>query len=80
MNMSENPVLAALVDWAERREFVRAMILTGSRANSLSSDQYSDYDVILVVQDISPLVNDKQWIGDFGRVLVAYWDPVHRAP
>jgi aminoglycoside 6-adenylyltransferase len=38
-------------------------------------DAYSDYDVILVVDEVRPLVADTSWLRDFGDVLVAYWDP-----
>ncbi|MEN9938431.1 MAG: hypothetical protein RLZZ387_5010, partial [Chloroflexota bacterium] len=44
------------------------------------TDALSDYDVILVVRDICPLVADHAWLGDFGDVLVAFWDPIHPDP
>lgn len=66
-----------LVTWGERREDVRAMLLTSTRAVPDSKlDALSDHDVILVVRSIVPFVTDRDWIGDFGEVLVAYWDPV----
>jgi aminoglycoside 6-adenylyltransferase len=43
-------------------------------------DILSDYDVILIVQDIHPLYEDRSWLGDFGDVLVVYWDPIHPDP
>jgi aminoglycoside 6-adenylyltransferase len=43
-------------------------------------DAFSDYDVILVVQDLYPFVNDRTWLDDFGDVLVAYWDPIQPDP
>jgi aminoglycoside 6-adenylyltransferase len=43
-------------------------------------DILSDYDVILVVQDIRPFHADRRWLEDFGQVLVTYWDPIHPAP
>lgn len=36
-------------------------------------DILSDYDVILIVQDIHPFVTDRTWLNDFGDVLVVYW-------
>lgn len=67
--------------WAKERHIVRAVLLTSSRANpDAVVDVFSDYDVILVVTDIHPFVQDKRWLHDFGDVLVAYWDPVHLAP
>jgi len=54
------------------------MLLTSTRANpSAPVDALSDYDVVLVVEDIHPLFTDRSWLEDFGEVLVAYWDPVY---
>jgi aminoglycoside 6-adenylyltransferase len=76
-----DPVIHRLVDWATRYETVRAMLLTSTRAvPDAAPDAWSDYDVILVVDDIHPYVTDQGWIQDFGEVLVAYWDPIHPDP
>ena len=74
-------VIQQLIQWAEHQTSVRAMLLTGSRANSnTQADVFSDYDIILVVPDIHPFFEDRSWLQDFGEVLVAYWDPIHPAP
>ena len=70
-------VIHDLVAWAGRRDGVRAMLLTSTRAvPNATVDDLSDYDVILVARDIRPFVENRSWIEDFGEVLVAYWDPV----
>ncbi|HKY55829.1 MAG TPA: aminoglycoside 6-adenylyltransferase [Anaerolineales bacterium] len=70
-----------LIHWAEQRESIRAMLLTSTRAiPNAPRDDLSDYDVILVVEDIHPFFEDRSWLADFGEVLVAYWDPVHLDP
>ena len=57
------------------------MLLTSTRAKpDTPVDVLSDYDVVLVVEDIRPLFEDRSWLGDFGEVLVAYWDPIHPHP
>lgn len=67
----------SLVRWAESKNPVRAMLLTSTRANPRATvDVLSDYDVALVVEDIRPFFEDRSWIGDFGEVLVAHWDPI----
>ena len=72
---------ALLIDWAASRPAVRAVLLSSTRAIAeAATDVLSDYDVILVVDDIHPFVLNRAWIGDFGRVLVVYWDPVRPAP
>jgi aminoglycoside 6-adenylyltransferase len=69
--------IQALIAWGEGLEAVRAMLLTSTRAVPGGVvDALSDYDVILVTRDIRPSMDDHGWIGDFGEVLIAYWDPV----
>jgi hypothetical protein len=43
-------------------------------------DVLSDYDAVLVVEDVRPFFEDRSWLYDFGEVLVAYWDPIYPAP
>jgi aminoglycoside 6-adenylyltransferase len=74
-------VVRRLIEWAEQQVAVRAMLLTSTRANpNAPVDVFSDYDVVLVVQDIHPFFEDRTWLQDFGAVLVVYWDPIHPAP
>lgn len=66
-----------LIAWGERKSAVRAMLLTSTRAIPGSRlDRFSDWDVILVVDEIRPWVEDRGWVEDFGEVLVGYWDPI----
>ncbi len=74
-------VVHRLVQWADRKEAVRAMLLTSTRANPRAPvDIFSDYDVVLVVTDIRPFFADRSWLQDFGQVLVVYWDPIDPEP
>lgn len=55
------------------------MLLTSTRAiPNAPVDAFSDYDVILVVEDIHSFYNDRKWLEDFGVILVVYWDPMYR--
>lgn len=77
----EEDVFNKLIQWAEQRGSMRAMLLTSTRAvPNATVDFLSDYDVILIVQDIRPFYEDRSWLEDFGEVLVVYWDPVHPDP
>ena len=70
-----------LVQWATARNAIRAVLLTSTRAiPNAPVDILSDYDVVLVVEDIQPFVTDRTWLNDFGNVLVVYWDPIHPDP
>ncbi len=81
VNHDPREVIRRLTWWAERRDSVRALLLTSTRANpSAPVDVLSDYDVVLVVEDVLPFFEDRSWLHDFGEVLVAYWDPIHPDP
>ena len=57
------------------------MLLTSTRAiPNAPVDIFSDYDVVLVVEDIHPFFEDRSWLEDFGEVLVVYWDPIYSDP
>jgi aminoglycoside 6-adenylyltransferase len=74
-------VIRCLTRWAERRDQVRTMVLTSTRANpSAPVDVLSDFDVVLVVEDVRPYFEDRSWLYDFGEVLVAYRDPIYPDP
>src|SRR3990170_3543946 len=69
--------IEALTSWARSRQDVGAVLLTSTRAvPGAALDAYSDYDVIVVVEEVEPLVRDVSWLAEFGEVLIAYWDPV----
>lgn len=73
--------ISTIIEWAMGRSSIRAVLLTSTRAvPNAPVDVLSDYDVILIVQDIHPFVTDRTWLNDFGEVLVAYWDPIHLDP
>ena len=83
MRYSHQPpdVISKLVQWAEQRESIRAMLLTSTRAiPNAPVDIFSDYDVVLVVEDIYPFFEERGWLEDFGEVLVVYWDPIYSDP
>jgi aminoglycoside 6-adenylyltransferase len=75
----EDKIIQELIRWGEQRSSVRAMILTSTRTNpDAPTDVFSDYDVIVVVKNIQPYLEQDAWLGDFGRVLVVYRDPVRQ--
>jgi aminoglycoside 6-adenylyltransferase len=75
----EQAVIQRSVQWGERQPLVRAMLLTSSRTNPVAPvDLLSDYDIVVVVADIQPYLTDETWLGDFGKVLVVYRDPLRR--
>lgn len=80
-NKISDSTLQAIFDWAVKRPLIRAVLLTSTRAiPNADVDALSDYDVILIIQDIHPYVADHDWLYDFGEVLISYWDPIHSDP
>lgn len=80
-NYDPREVIRRLTLWAGRKDSVRAMLLTSTRAiPDATVDILSDYDAVLVVEDVRPFFEDRSWLGDFGEVLVAYWDPIYPDP
>ncbi len=74
-------VISKLIEWAEKHNTIHAMLLTSTRAiPNASIDMLSDYDVVLVVEDIHPFHENRRWLEDFGEVLVVYWDPIFPDP
>src|SRR5262245_23618259 len=64
-----------IIDWGNARDDVRAIILTSTFAiPDAPTDVLSDYDPILILTDITPYVEDRAWLGDFGPVLAAWQD------
>lgn len=72
----QNQVVSRLVTWAAGRPDVRAVLLTSTRAKPGTVETLSDYDVVVVVDDIQLYAVDRTWLGAFGEVLVMYQDPV----
>ena len=78
--LRDDSVVAKLLEWAQARPSIRAMLLTSTRAYpNTVVDALSDYDVILVVPDIQPYHQDRSWLADFGDVLATYWDPIYKS-
>lgn len=77
----DDPIVSHLRRWASTNEDIATMLMTSTRAIPGGRvDALSDYDIILVVRDITPFAEDRSWIGEFGEVLVAYWDPIETDP
>jgi aminoglycoside 6-adenylyltransferase len=76
-SLEEDPILQYVIHWADARPDVRAVILTSTLTNpNATTDRFSDYDIILAVDDVQPYYQDRGWLEDFGRVLVLYRDPL----
>ncbi|HEY7849264.1 MAG TPA: aminoglycoside 6-adenylyltransferase, partial [Ktedonobacterales bacterium] len=74
---SEAPVLERLTQWATRHDQVRALVLESSRAVAQTPiDALSDYDVLLIVPELRPFIEDDAWLSAFGTPLITLSDPL----
>jgi aminoglycoside 6-adenylyltransferase len=74
---SDDPVLRRISEWAKRRDDVRVVLLTSSRARADARiDRFSDYDIMLFLSGPSALATDAGWLNELGRVLVTFDDIV----
>jgi aminoglycoside 6-adenylyltransferase len=64
---SPETMFALILSIAEADERIRAVYLNGSRANpKIPRDEYQDFDVVFVVKETLPFINDRTWIKSFG--------------
>ena len=74
--MSADLFLTRFVAWATEREDVRGALLVGSRARTETpADQWSDVDLVLVVDEPDRCLTDEQWLEAFGRPLLTFLEP-----
>ncbi len=79
--MKHDATISELIAWGEQQSDVIAMILTSTRAvPNAPMDRYSDYDVIVITDDINTRFADRSWLAAFGNVVIDWWDPLETDP
>lgn len=77
MNRNPQHALERFVAWGNAHDDVRAVIVTSSWAvPNARIDVFTDYDLILIIDDIHPYHEQRGWLSDFGAVLTMYRDPI----
>jgi aminoglycoside 6-adenylyltransferase len=75
--------LEKIVDWADHKPSIRALILSGSLAGRGKKDDFSDYDIAVYTTDFDLIKND-DWLREIGDYLVCIHDEFemkgHRIP
>jgi aminoglycoside 6-adenylyltransferase len=66
-------VFQALFQWAWNDDNIRAIVLTGSRADRTRViDDLSDFDLTIFVRDLAPITSDPDWPCQFGSIMVRW--------
>lgn len=73
---TEQEMFDLLLNTAKEDERIRAVYMNGSRTNkNVPKDIFQDYDIVYVVTDTKPFIDDKTWIDRFGeRLFMQYPD------
>lgn len=68
---TENEMMDVILEAAGNNDNVRAVYMNGSRTNpNVPKDIFQDYDIVYVVKETSPLIDDKSWLKVFGELLM----------
>lgn len=68
---SEEEILNLVLSFARADSRVRAVCMNGSRANPAApADCFRDFDIVFLVTDIAPFLEDKSWINGFGERMI----------
>ncbi len=69
-------MLEKLIEWGNRENAVRALILLGSRAGQQTVDAFSDYDLSVFCDADASYTGSDSWLTQFGNVLVCVKEQV----
>lgn len=68
---TDQEIFDLVLQIAQKDERIRAVILEGSRANSnVPKDILQDYDIVYIVTELAPFVDDPAWVQRFGELLI----------
>lgn len=68
---SEKEMLDLILNTAKKDERIRAVYMNGSRTNpNAGKDIFQDYDIVYVVTETKPFIEDKGWLKVFGEIIV----------
>ena len=68
---SDEQVLKQILDFAQNDSNIRAVVMNGSRVNpNVKHDFFCDYDVVCFVHDLEKYVRDKNWVPNFGDLVI----------
>ena len=67
---TDQEILGLIIETAKKLQ-VNAVALSGSRTNQkIQTDEFQDYDLVYVVDDIDNLTRDISWLDQFGKRII----------
>ena len=67
---TDQEILELILETAKKLQ-IDAVALSGSRTNQrLKTDEFQDYDLVYVVDDIDNLMSDLSWLDQFGKRII----------
>ncbi|WP_409253826.1 aminoglycoside 6-adenylyltransferase [Bacillus sp. SCS-153A] len=68
---TEKEMMDRILQVAKKDERIRAVYMNGSRTNpNVPRDIFQDYDIVYVVKETAPFIEEKEWIKAFGELLM----------
>lgn len=79
--MSDNcQLLNKIISFGNRDERIVALILIGSQAQTgHCADEYSDIDLIVIVQDIGGFVYSNDWLSEIAKYYISFTEKIDKA-
>ena len=78
MVRTEKEIYDMLLQIAREDERIKAVYMNGSRTNkNVPKDIFQDYDIVYVVTDTKPFIDDKGWIKRFGDIWFMQYPDEH---
>jgi aminoglycoside 6-adenylyltransferase len=78
---SEQDMLDLILNTARGDDRIRAVIMNGSRTNpNAPRDIFQDFDILYLVTDMAPFVDDRTWIGRFGELMIVQMPEAMQEP
>jgi len=63
-------ILKKVITWAESQKPIRVLILTSSRAGTSKTDEFSDYDIMVLADNYEPYLASDKWLKTINNVWV----------
>ncbi|HGN7358418.1 TPA: aminoglycoside 6-adenylyltransferase [Staphylococcus aureus] len=68
---SDNDIINTILSVAKNNENIRLVCMNGSRVNNkVDYDQYQDFDISYIVNDLKELTHYLSWINKFGNIIM----------